>query len=754
MGRTKSGRIRMGRASTVLGAAAALAAAAVPVAVGASPASASGLNFTSAWSVTLPDAGAPIALSSPNVAMLGGVPAVVVGDRSGKVYGLSLANGSAIPGWPATVGAAVDSTPSVLAGAGGNDTVYVGVGNSAAPTTGGYEALNANGTQKWNVKVVNPSTDKAPDTAVQASLAIGQLQGQTAVVAPSLGQEEYAINASSGATLGGFPWYTSDSGFATPALADLYGDGRNEIIEGGDQTAGISYGTTYTQGGHLRILSDTGNGGTGNPGGGLDCQYNTNQVVQSSPAVGEFLGGGAVGIVFGTGTYWSGASNTNQVLAVNTHCGVQWTATLDGATTSSPALANIVGTGALDVIEGTAAGSVYALNGTNGAVLWKTTVENKVLGSVVTADLGGGYQDVLVPTTGGLQILDGKTGAVVGSLATSVGLQNAPLVTDDPNGTIGVTVAGYNSSNAGVVEHFELAGSSGSGVNGAGAWPMFHHDPELSGNAGTPAASTTPTPPPPAAPSCTAPAGGVTGYDEDANDGGVFTYGNLPFCGSMGGKPLDKPVNGMAVTPNGGGYWLVASDGGIFSFGNAQFYGSMGGKPLVKPVVGMASTPDGKGYWMVASDGGIFAFGDARFYGSMGGKPLDKPVVGMASTPDGKGYWMVASDGGIFAFGDATFRGSEGGHGVTNVTGMATDRATGGYWLAASDGGIFSFDAPFLGSMGGAKLGAPVVGIQADANGAGYRLIDAGGGLYCFGVPYLGSANTAHPTHPLVGIGA
>ena len=40
-------------------------------------------------------------------------------------------------------------------------------------------------------------------------------------------------------------------------------------------------------------------------------------------------------------------------------------------------------------------------------------------------------------------------------------------------------------------------------------------------------------------------------------------------------------------------------------------YGSMGGKPLNKPIVGMAATPSGDGYWLVASDGGVFAFGDA-----------------------------------------------------------------------------------------------------------------------------------------------
>ncbi len=75
----------------------------------------------------------------------------------------------------------------------------------------------------------------------------------------------------------------------------------------------------------------------------------------------------------------------------------------------------------------------------------------------------------------------------------------------------------------------------------------------------------------------------------------------------------------------------MASDGGIFSFGDATFYGSTGSITLNKPVVGMAATPDGGGYWEVASDGGIFSFGDAQFYGSEGGQPLNAPIVGMAS---------------------------------------------------------------------------------------------------------------------------
>ena len=55
----------------------------------------------------------------------------------------------------------------------------------------------------------------------------------------------------------------------------------------------------------------------------------------------------------------------------------------------------------------------------------------------------------------------------------------------------------------------------------------------------------------------------------------------------------------------------MATDGGIFSFGGAPFYGSTGSIALNKPIVGMAATPDGGGYWLVASDGGIFSYGDA-----------------------------------------------------------------------------------------------------------------------------------------------
>jgi hypothetical protein len=59
-------------------------------------------------------------------------------------------------------------------------------------------------------------------------------------------------------------------------------------------------------------------------------------------------------------------------------------------------------------------------------------------------------------------------------------------VTDDANGAVGVTLAGFNADRHGIVEHYELKGSQGSLVDETGSWPMFHHDPSLTGSSETP----------------------------------------------------------------------------------------------------------------------------------------------------------------------------------------------------------------------------------------------------------------------------
>jgi CSLREA domain-containing protein len=247
------------------------------------------------------------------------------------------------------------------------------------------------------------------------------------------------------------------------------------------------------------------------------------------------------------------------------------------------------------------------------------------------------------------------------------------------------------------------------------------------------------------------------GYWMVASDGGIFNFANAGFFGSMGGTPLNAPIVGMAVTPDGKGYWEVASDGGIFNFGDANYYGSMGGKKLNDPIVGMAAAPSGNGYWLVASDGGIFSFGPgAKFFGSTGSLKLNKPIVGMAAAPGGNGYWLVASDGGIFNYGGgAGFFGSAGSiHLNKPVVGMAPAPNGTGYWLVASDGGIFTYGTGvnFFGSTGSIHLNKPVVGMAATPSGDGYWLFASDGGVFNYGdATFQGSMGGTPLNKPVVG---
>jgi hypothetical protein len=622
--------------------------------------------------------------------------------------------------------------------------VFVGAGNAQYPREGGYLAYGPTGVPLWDTRVVDPGTDPHPAYGVQASLTVADLQGGTPdVFAGSLDQESYALDASNGSALTGWPFFSADSVFSTAAAADLYGTGQTELVVGGASTKGFALGQIYAAGGHLRILDSR---------GGLICSHQTDQEVDSSPAVGGFLPNGAVGIAVGTGSYYPRTSDTNVLDAFNTTCGLVWSDTLDGFTGSSPALADVLGNGSLDVVEGTdngITGAVSLIDGANGAVIWHSFVDGRVIGSVVTADLtGDGYQDVLVPTTQGVEVLDGLSGIEVALLGKGLGFQNSPLVTDDPNGMIGITIAGYDGDNEGLVQHYEIRGSYGPEAVGAGGWPMFHHDPQLSGaTSGLPAPGTVSP--------CSVPAEVNAGYDIVASDGGVFNFGQ-PFCGSAADGKLVPPVVGVAMAPTTGGYWVAAADGGVLNFGAAKFYGSMTGRHLDSPIVGIAARPDGLGYWLVAADGGVFAFGaPATYFGSLVSQHLSALIVGMASTPDGNGYWLVSSAGEVFPFGDAHLWGSTTPlHLNAPIVSITPDIATGGYWLTAADGGVFNFNAPFEGSAGNLRLNQSIVGMASTADGDGYWLVAADGGVFAYGdAPYVGSMAGHRLNSPVVSVG-
>jgi hypothetical protein len=67
----------------------------------------------------------------------------------------------------------------------------------------------------------------------------------------------------------------------------------------------------------------------------------------------------------------------------------------------------------------------------------------------------------------------------------------------------------------------------------------------------------------------------------------VFSFGDAPYQGSMGGTPLNQPISGMVRS--GDGYLMVASDGGIFDFSGQPFLGSLGDNPPPDPIVAVAA---------------------------------------------------------------------------------------------------------------------------------------------------------------------
>ena len=66
-----------------------------------------------------------------------------------------------------------------------------------------------------------------------------------------------------------------------------------------------------------------------------------------------------------------------------------------------------------------------------------------------------------------------------------------------------------------------------------------------------------------------------------------------------------------------------SADGGVFSFGNTVFYGSLGGQGRTD-IVGVAPLADSSGYFMAASGGAVIGFGAAAgFAATSASDPVD-----------------------------------------------------------------------------------------------------------------------------------
>jgi Bacterial Ig-like domain (group 3) len=224
-------------------------------------------------------------------------------------------------------------------------------------------------------------------------------------------------------------------------------------------------------------------------------------------------------------------------------------------------------------------------------------------------------------------------------------------------------------------------------------------------------------------------------------NGRVFGLGTAPSLGHA----ATSAGRAIAGTAGGKGYYVVGAGGGVFTFGNARFYGSVPGlRKRVSNIVSIAVTSDDRGYYLLGSDGGIFTFGNAKFYGSLPGIGVrTQHVVGMVAYPASTGYLLVSRDGGVFTFGNARFYGSLPGLKIrtTSIRGILPAAAGTGYVLVGSDGGVFNFGTgvKFYGSLPGKKVKVDnIVGIALTQDQDGYWMAGSDGKVYGFG-----SANVA-----------
>ena len=679
---------------------------------------------------TRQEAGAQFQWSSPVVGVLGGTEVTAVGGMNGVLYAYR-GDGSTL--FATNLRAPLASSPAIgdVDGDGASEIV-VGFGTENAGP-GGVVILNAVGAERCRFNVP-PRVDGLAGVFNAPAIADVNGDGSGDVVFGAFNDHIYAM----GGNCRPFADFDNqDTVWSSPAAADVNGDGKAEVFIGGDATGG---GQPHS-GGFFRRLDFNGSGFV------EAWQRKADETFQSSGAIGTI--NGRLAVVTQTGNDYCinrdqrRCVDARRVWAFDVNTGgdiAGWPVSLPSHSfLTAPALGDVNGDGATDVVAGSKDGNIRAYNG-DGKTLWTRNIgDTDYVGSPIIADTdGAGTPEVIVAATPRAYVLNGATGAEVRRFSqgnTGLAHKNAAAV-GVLGGTWVVVTAGFDpaTGNTGWLSAFDIP------TPRSAPWPMFKKNPRrLSAD------STDPKP--------------ITcdsGYWLVAADGGIFSFGNSPFLGSTGDIALNQQIVGMTATPDRGGYQFVARDGGIFSFGNAGFFGSTGGTPLNKPIVGMAPTPSGKGYWLVASDGGIFAFGDATFFGSTGGSPLNQPIVGMAATPTGKGYWLVARDGGIFSFGDAEFLGSTGAITLNQpIVGMAAHPSGKGYWFVASDGGIFTFGtAPFLGSTGGTPLNKPVVGMRATPTGNGYWFVATDGGIFSFGdAEFCGSTGAITLNKPIVGMG-
>lgn len=201
--------------------------------------------------------------SEPAVADLGLTPghkSIVVGTSEGKLF-VFLHDGTVASGFPVTLPGEICSSPAVgdLNGDSQPDIV-VGFGCTLSPSDpGGIAAYRRNGQKLWQI-------DMDAGQAVQGAAAIADVDGdgQVEVAFGGFDANIHLVRGSDGTAKTGWPVYVRDTIFSTPALFDVDGDGKLDVVIGVDaHLEGPPYNTP--NGGCLHVRRPDGSSVAGFP---------------------------------------------------------------------------------------------------------------------------------------------------------------------------------------------------------------------------------------------------------------------------------------------------------------------------------------------------------------------------------------------------------------------------------------------------------------------------------------------------------
>jgi len=168
-----------------------------------------------------------------------GHKSIVFGTSNGRLY-VVRHDGTVAPGFPVTLPREIVSSPAIgtLTKPDGTKVtaIVVGYGSNFAGQVdaGGIRAYLPNGTLLWE-KLSGPYVGAT--SPVVSAPAIGDLDndGRNEVVWTSFDEHVHVSDGGTGAEKAGWPYRTYDTIWSSPALHDVDGDGRLEVVVGSDQ---------------------------------------------------------------------------------------------------------------------------------------------------------------------------------------------------------------------------------------------------------------------------------------------------------------------------------------------------------------------------------------------------------------------------------------------------------------------------------------------------------------------------------------